>query len=130
MNPLGILVAFLAFTVFGGLWFALLFPRAYNRSLGRDPLATPQASALFFAGPPATSLIITVTSAYLMSRLEIETLGAALLFGLVVGVGYLAANTVNIAINPNFPRPLLYAVISGTYNVLGSLIVSVILLTL
>ena len=46
----------------------------------------------------------------------------------IVGVGYLAANTVTIAINPNFPRPLLYAAISGSYNLVGSLAVSAILL--
>jgi hypothetical protein len=47
-----------------------------------------------------------------------------------VGVGYLAANTVTIAINPNFPRPLLYAAISGSYNIVGSLTVSAILLAI
>ncbi|MEU0482385.1 hypothetical protein ABZ260_24760 [Streptosporangium sp. NPDC006013] len=39
-------------------------------------------------------------------------------------------NTVTIAINPNFPRPLLYAAISGSYNIVGSLIVSAILLAI
>ncbi len=53
-----------------------------------------------------------------------------MLFGLIAGVGYLAANTVTIAINPNFPRPLLYAAISGVHNVLGSVIVSVLLVSL
>ncbi|BCY08195.1 DUF1761 domain-containing protein [Actinoplanes sp. L3-i22] len=129
VNWIGILAGFLAFTVLGGVWFALLFPRAYNRSLGREPGAKPEPSPLFFAGPALTSLVITVTSAYLMAELGIETYREALVFGLVVGVGYLAANTVNIAINPNFPRPLLYAAISGGYNILGSVLVSVLLLS-
>ncbi|GAA2712148.1 DUF1761 domain-containing protein [Actinoplanes palleronii] len=128
LNWFGILAGFVAFTVLGGVWFALLFPRAYNLSLGRDPGAKPQGSPLFFAGPPLTSLIITVTSAILMAALKIDTYGDALLFGLIVGLGYLTANTVTIAINPNFPRPLLYATISGSYNLLGSLLVSAILL--
>ncbi|MEU4241784.1 hypothetical protein [Actinoplanes sp. NPDC026619] len=51
-------------------------------------------------------------------------------FGRPENVGYLTANTVNIAINPNFPRPLFYAAISGGYNILGSLLVSVLLLAL
>lgn len=127
LNWIGILAGFLAFTVLGGVWFAVLFPKAYNRSLGRDAGAKPEGSALFYAGPATTSLIVTVTSAILMAALEIDTYGDALLFGLIVGVGYLAANTVNIAINPNFPRPLFYAAISGTYNVAGSLLVAVIL---
>ncbi|SDT79236.1 DUF1761 domain-containing protein [Actinoplanes derwentensis] len=130
LNWIGILAGFVAFTVLGGVWFAVLFPRAYNRSLGRAADAKPQASALFYAGPATTSLIITITSAILMSALDIDTYSDALLFGLIVGLGYLTANTVNIAINPNFPRPLFYAAISGGYNILGSLLVSTILLAI
>jgi hypothetical protein len=65
-----------------------------------------------------------------MAALKIDTYGDALLFGFIVGLGYLTANTVNIAINPNFPRPLFYAAISGGYNIVGSLIVSAILLAI
>jgi hypothetical protein len=64
----------------------------------------------------------------LMAALNIESYGDALLFGFIVGLGYLTANTVTIAINPDFPRPLFYAAISGAYNIVGSLLVSTILL--
>lgn len=127
LNWIGILAGFLAFTVLGGVWFAVLFPKAYNRSLGRDADAKPEVSALFYAGPALTSLVITITSAVLMVALNIGSYGDALLFGFIVGLGYLTANTVNIAINPNFPRPLFYAAISGAYNLLGSVLVSAIL---
>jgi hypothetical protein len=130
LNWIGILVGFIAFTVLGGVWFAVLFPKAYNRSLGRDADAKPEGSALFYAGPAITSLVITITSAILIAALNVESYGDALLFGFIVGLGYLTANTVNIAINPNFPRPLFYAAISGAYNIVGSLIVSTILLAI
>ncbi|MFI1991019.1 DUF1761 domain-containing protein [Actinoplanes sp. NPDC020271] len=130
LNWLGILVGFIALTLLGGLWFAVLFPKAYNRSLGRDTNAKAPSTPLFFAGPPLTSLIITFTSAILFAALNIDAYGDALLFGLIVGFGYLTANTVTIAINPNFPRPLLYAAISGSYNIVGSLIVNAILLAI
>jgi hypothetical protein len=42
----------------------------------------------------------------------------------------LAATTVNTAINPNIPRPLLYGLISGTYFVLSSIAVSVIVVAM
>ncbi|WP_051809093.1 DUF1761 domain-containing protein [Streptomyces sp. NRRL S-378] len=89
----------------GGVWFAFLSSKPYHISLGRDPSAKPVASPLFFAGPPLTSLVITLTSAFLMAVLKIDSGADALVFGLAVGVGYLVANTVTIAINPNFPRP-------------------------
>ncbi|BEL03072.1 hypothetical protein Q0Z83_012630 [Actinoplanes sichuanensis] len=44
-----------------------------------------------------------------------------------MGVGYLTANTVDIA---NFPRPLLYAAISDGYHNIGSLLVSALLTAL
>ncbi|MFD1365634.1 hypothetical protein [Actinoplanes sichuanensis] len=50
-----------------------------------------------------------------------------LLLGWIVGVGYLTANTVDIA---NFPRPLLYAAISDGYHNIGSLLVSALLTAL
>ena len=128
LNWLGILVGFIALTLLGGLWFAALFPKAYNRSLGRETDAKAPSTPLFLAGPPLTSLIVTVTSAILFAALRIDTYAEALLFGIVVGAGYLAANTVTIAINPNFPRPLLYAAISSSYHIAGSLLVSAILL--
>ncbi|MFF4418636.1 DUF1761 domain-containing protein [Streptosporangium sp. NPDC001559] len=128
LNWFGILLGFTALTLLGGVWFAGLFPKAYNRSLGREVGAKAPTSPLFLAGPPLTSLVVTLTSAILMAALKIDTYGDALLFGLIIGLGYLTANTVTIAINPNFPRPLLYAAISGSYNIVGGLIVSAILL--
>ena len=54
----------------------------------------------------------------------------ALIFGAVVGLGYLASTTVNVAINPNIPRPLLYGLISGGYIFVGSLLSCTILVTI
>ncbi|MFF3399211.1 DUF1761 domain-containing protein [Streptomyces sp. NPDC002659] len=130
VNWIGVLVAFLAFFVLGALWFALLFNKAYNISLGRDASARQEGSALFYAGPALTVLVTTITSAVLMAALGIDSYPDALLFGLIVGAGYLVANTVNIAINPNFPRPLFYALISGAYNLLGSVLASAILVAI
>lgn len=65
-----------------------------------------------------------------MNALHIESYTNALLFALIVGLGYLVANTVNIAINPNIPRPPLYGAISGAYHLVGVVIVSVILVAM
>ena len=73
---------------------------------------------------------MVITSAILIETLGIDAVGAGLLFGAIVGVGYLFANTVNIAINPNMPRPLLYGLISGSYDLLSSLLISVILVAI
>lgn len=119
INWIAVLAAWIAFTALGGVWFAVLFPKAYNRSLGRDPDAAPMSAPIFFVGPTLCTLAISITTAILMYALNIETYRDALTFAALAGFGYLVANTTNIAINPNFPRPLLYALISGTYNIIG-----------
>ncbi|MFC0183112.1 DUF1761 domain-containing protein [Pseudarcicella hirudinis] len=72
--------------------------------------------------------MITIASAILFYTLNISSFNAALEFSLLIGFGFLVANTVNIAINPNIPRPILYGIISGSYHLAGILMISVILL--
>jgi hypothetical protein len=121
---IGVLVGWIAYTALGAVWFTALFPRAYNVSLGRETNAAPSKAPIFMIGPTVCGLFITVATSVLMYSLHIGSYRNALLFAMIAGIGYLAANTTTIAINPNFPRPLLYALISGTYNVVGMVIVS------
>jgi hypothetical protein len=65
-----------------------------------------------------------------MYSLNITTIPDAVEFALLIGGGFLVANTVNIAINPNIPRPILYGIISGAYHFLGILMVCIILVTM
>ncbi|WP_306214819.1 DUF1761 domain-containing protein [Actinoplanes sp. RD1] len=126
INWLALVAGFAAFAVLGGLWFAVLFTKPYNRSLGRAEDAPPVRSPLFAAGPPLCSLAITVTTVVLIEALGISSPGDAAVLALIAGIGYLAATTTMIAINPNFPHPLRYALISGGYNVAGVLAAAVI----
>lgn len=131
INWLAALAALAATVVLGGLWFTVLFGRSYARSLGRaDPGELDNSAPIFIVGPAVCSLLVTVTSAVLIAALGVQSTGDALAFGLIVGVGYLAANTVNIAINPNMPRPLHYGAISGSYNVVACVIASLLLVSI
>ena len=124
---LGVAVAFLAYFILGALWFTALFAKQYRASLGRENEQPQKPAPIFIVGPAICSLVITVATAMLMSALHIQSYSAAIKFGLLIGIGYLVANTVNIAINPNMPRPIYYGVISGAYHLTGILIVTVIL---
>ena len=127
---LGIFLAFAAYFVLGGLWFTLFFKRPYAYSLGKTVDGLQNDAAIFMVGPAVCSLIITFTTAVLLEALGISTYGQALTLALLIGVGYLVANTVNIAINPNMPRPLLYASISGAFHLTGIMLVVLILVAL
>lgn len=129
LNWISVLLAFVAYFFLGALWFTLLFSKQYKISLGRDNETLPNKT-IFIVGPALCTLIITIVTAVLMYALNIQSFGAALELSLIVGVGYLFANTVNIAINPNMPRPILYGVISGTYHLVGILTAGVILIAM
>ncbi|MDP9793877.1 hypothetical protein J2S43_002389 [Catenuloplanes nepalensis] len=124
---LGILIATVVSGALGGLYFALLVPKYYAIALGRQNAEAPKPTAVSNLGPLVCTLVTVITSAVLIRSLDITTIGAAVAFGLLVGVGYLAAMTFQIAINPNFPRPLLYGVINAPFFVVTSTASSVII---
>jgi uncharacterized membrane protein len=118
---LGLLLAFFAYFVLGGLWFTQLFPKAYGAAMGKANVVKETASSAYIIGPGLCVLVITLTLALLLQALRVESYGGALLFGLTVGLGCVVATTVNNAINPNTPRPYLYALITGGYHLVGIL---------
>jgi hypothetical protein len=126
INWLAVLLAALVYTALGALWFTLLFGDRYAAALGRTERPRP-TGALFVAGPAVCTLVVTLTTALLMAALGIDTIGDAVLLALVAGVGYLVANTVNIAINPNMPRPLYYGLVTGSYHLVGIVVAGLVL---
>jgi hypothetical protein len=129
LNWISVLLAFVAYFILGALWFTLFFSRQYKISLGRPGETLPN-TPIFIVGPALCSFAITLGSALLIYALDIRTSGGAVEFAAVAGIGYLVANTVNIAINPNMPRPIHYAVISGAYHLVGIVLVSIILVAM
>lgn len=127
INWVAVVLAALASFMFGGVWFTVLFGKAYIRALGKENAPKEKLAPIFIVGPFVCGLITAITSAVLMYALNIKSMGDALLFGAIVGFGYLVSTTVNVAINPNMPRPLFYGLISGGYFFIASLMVSVIL---
>ena len=130
VRGLAVAAAFVPYFILGGLWFTVFFPKPYWVSLGKESAPREKPASIFIIGPAICSLLITVTTAVLMHALHVESFGGGLQFGAVVGIGYLVANTVNIAINPNIPRPLLYGVVSGGFHMVGILIVTTVLVAM
>ncbi|SOE22491.1 Protein of unknown function [Spirosomataceae bacterium TFI 002] len=127
INWLGVIAAFVPYFLLGALWFTLLFPKQYSVSLGKENSMPSKPAPIFIIGPAVCSLIITITTAILIYDLQIDNYGSAIEFGLIVGLGFLVANTMNIAINPNIPRPILYGIISGAYHLVGIVMVCTII---
>lgn len=130
VNWLGVLLALIAYSVLGALWFTLLFKKQYAKSLGKEHEKLQNSAPIFFIGPALCSLFIIITSSLLMHALKIDSYAEGLEFALIVGVGYLFSNTINIAINPNMPKPIPYGLISGFFHLVGILIVCTILVAI
>ena len=127
INWLAVLVSVVAWSLIGGVYFGAVIAKPYAIALGRENDAKSKPPAITFAGPMITGVVMVVTSAVLMRALGVDAIGDAIAFGLIVGIGYLAAMTVTIAINPNFPRPLYYAALNAPGFVLSSVVVAIIL---
>lgn len=130
LNWIAVLAAFVAYFLLGALWFTLLFIKPYKIALGRENENLQNNKPIFIVGPALCSLAVVIASAILIYALNIRSFSGALEFSAVVGVGYLFANTINIAINPNIPRPILYGIITGTYHLLGISIANIILVAM
>ena len=130
ISLLAIVAATIAVMVLGYVWFALLFEPRYVAALGRADQPKTQPAPLYFIGPVLCSLVTTIASAILMRAQHVASFGEALGFGAIVGVGYLAATAMNMAINPNIPRPIAYGLLSGAYFLVSSLLIAVVLYAL
>lgn len=124
---LAVLAASMAHFVLGGVWFAVLFAKPYASALGIADRPPQKPGPLFLIGPFVCSAFTIATTALLLRALGITSYDDAILFGLIVGVGYIVAMTVNIAINPLFPRPFRYSLINAPMFIIGSVMASMIL---
>jgi hypothetical protein len=125
-----ILAASVAVMLLGGIWFAWLFARQYAVVLGRADEPKTAMAPLYFVGPSLCMLLTTIGSAILMAAQGVSSLAEALRFGVVVGICFLATTGMNMAINPNIPRPIVYGVLSASYFLVSSMIISVTLFLL
>jgi heme/copper-type cytochrome/quinol oxidase subunit 3 len=127
INWLAVVASTLVFAVLGGVYFTVVIAKPYKVALGNENRELPQPGPILIIGPLIASFVVVVTSAVLLKALSVDALSDGIVFGLIVGVGYLVAQTFTIAINPNFPRPILYGLINAPYFVICTVIASIIL---
>ncbi|MBN8611130.1 MAG: DUF1761 domain-containing protein [Deltaproteobacteria bacterium] len=126
----GVAVAAITHFFFGAVWFMGIVGKHYGVALGRNDPPGQKPSTLAIVGPFVCSLVIIVTTAMLQRGLGVTGYGEAVGLGALIGVGFLTPMVVNIAINPNFPRPFFYSLLNAPFFVLGSVISNVVLVAL
>lgn len=123
---LGVFLSLVFYSFLGWLWFTVLFPNQYARTLDKLGMMPTKPDPIYFYGPALAILPTIITAALLMVVLNINTKKATIEFALVIGLGFLVANTFNIAINPNIPHPMNYGVLVGGFqliSILGSCLI-------
>lgn len=127
LNWIAVAIATVASVVLAGLYFGVVVARPYLRVLGRPEDERPATTPVAAVGPLVCILATVLASAVLVAALDLRTAGDALVFGLVVGVGYLVAMTFQIAINPNFPHPIRYGLLNAPFFLVSSVLTSLLL---
>ncbi|SFR29146.1 Protein of unknown function [Lentzea waywayandensis] len=124
INWIAVVVSTVALAGLGAGYFMFAIPRQYASALGRENAPAPERRTIDGVGPLVCTVVNVLTSALLFAALGITSVGDALVFGVIVGAGYLVAMTFNIAINPNFPHPLRYGLLNAPYFIVGSIVTS------
>ncbi|TGL85526.1 DUF1761 domain-containing protein [Leptospira congkakensis] len=128
LNWIAVVLAFFAYFFLGYVWFTILFKKLYRISLGKENEKEQPLTMIFVVGPGICTLVILLTTAILFSTLQIHQTLEAFKWGVLIGIGYLSANTFTIAINPNIPKPILYGLISSAYHLVGINIAAILLI--
>ena len=122
LNWAAVIVAIFACFLLGGIWFPFIVKRQYERALATEM----KSGLLALLGPLFCMTVTTISTAVLIHLLGVKTYAGAVACGLFVGIGYQTPMTINIALNPLFPRPFLYSAVNAPYFVIGSVLVSLI----
>jgi len=130
VNWLAVLAASIANFLLGAIWFVALVGKYYPIVLGIADRPPQKPGPLFLIGPFICSVFTIATSAVLLRALNVTNYSDALEIGLLIGIGFLVPMTLNIAINPLFPRPFAYTLLNAPFFILGSLLSCAILVAL
>lgn len=124
---LAVLLSLIFYSFFGWLWFTILFPNQYASALDKFGMMPAKPDPIYFYGPALAILPTILAAALLMVLLNINTKKATIEFSLVIGIGFLVANTFNIAINPNIPHPVYYGLLVGGFQLISIMVSCLIL---
>jgi hypothetical protein len=127
INWLGVLISLVFYSFLGWLWFTVMFPNQYAGTLDKLGMMPVKPDPIYFYGPALAILPTIISTALLMVVLNINTRKAAIEFALIIGLGFLVANTFNIAINPNIPHPMAYGLLVGGFQLISILVSCLIL---
>ncbi len=126
INPLAVLVAFIALQALGFFWYGeSLFGTPWMRDAGFDPADLPAPHPMVWVTMAVGTLVKIVLLGVILEALRVETIGKAVLWGFVLGLGLLA---LTLASHHGFAmRPVRQILIEGSQEIVGYVIAAAIL---
>lgn len=122
INFLAVGLAALSMFVIGGLWYSVLFPRAWQRSAGVSDDALGSGAARVFIGSFVLALVIAVSLAAFIGS---ESIAFGTVVGAIAGLTFFAAP---LGITYLFERrSLALATINGGYGVVSFAVMGLII---
>ncbi len=129
LNWPAVIVAAVAFFALGALWYAEpVFGKTWQRASNIQMPEGESFGPSFYIGPFITCLLGTLAVAMISAATGSDTLGEALVVGLVAGLGIAgSALFVTGYFDPQKPEPMLWVAIVTGYHLVGLTIAAVIL---
>ncbi|MEX2486451.1 MAG: DUF1761 domain-containing protein [Nitriliruptoraceae bacterium] len=125
---LAVLVAAVAWFVFGALWYMTpAIARAWQRAGGFDVPEDARPNPMVFVNTLVAYAVACVVTDMLAAATAVSSAASGAALGLTVGVGYALTAAAVSAIYDNKQEPVTWFWINGVFNVLGLTLVGVIL---
>lgn len=127
LNWLAVALAALAYFLLGAVWFTPLFGKAWDRSIGYDRSTAARFGPDYYLVPLISAVLVSLALGLILAALAPSGFGETLIVGAVIGLGVAAAISVNNALTPHTPHPYLFGAVTGSYHVVGIVIVTAII---
>jgi hypothetical protein len=129
LNWLAVIVAALAYFVLGSIWYAPpVLGRLWIESSGIQMPEGQRPSPAIYLSPLLTCFVATVATGMLVVGTRTNELKEGFQLGIVIGVGFALSITILGGIfETGKPKPMVSALISGGYHLIGLVIAAMIL---
>ena len=125
LNHVAVFVAAIAFFLWGGLWYDVLFGRLWMASLGPAAASLPKPSPALFIGSFVLGWILSYGTAIALTRRpEDQTAAQGVSFAIFMGI--VVWGTLSLQQTLYEGRPFLYWAINAGYAIIGFAIVGAI----
>lgn len=128
INWIGVIVATVAYSAFAGIWHRqFAFGKKWENAMDFKRPENWKETNIYLIVPFFSCLIASIGISILNNLLNINSIGQAILLGLIAGIGFATTATFTNAVVPIMKKPLVFGAITGTAHAIGITIVSVII---